>query len=260
MGLLNRKKNNSTTNVYDKCLDLVKMSTVPTNQIEMIMDQIKLIIDELEAIGQPTDELEIVSEVLDQNDYEFINSKQAKLIERTLKVNKGGRELALTNEQISKLNFEVKLGGAILDLRNFEFAGGDLLLNINASFSGVEIYVNDDVAVHDWIENKYSGVDYTYNGQSYNSANRLPKFETNHAITIEGKIKGSGVSIIIGHQGEVAERIKHHGNELQNLSQDHIDQQLAEKLDKIEAKAERQKSKLKNKLERKKDRLARKGR
>lgn len=258
MGLLNRKKQNAETSVYDKCLDLVKLSTVPTTEIDGIMEQVKSIIDELEAIGQPTDELEIVSEVLDQNDYEFINSTQAKLVEKTLKINKGGREIQLTNESISKLNIDLKLGGAILDLRDFEFNGGDLLLNVNASFSGLEVYINEDVAVHDWIENKYSGVDYCYDSVNYDSMNKLPAFETKHSITLEGRLKGSGLTFRIGHEGAYVNGMSHQGNAFQARTHNQLEAKLDSELSKIDSRAEKKRIKIKNKIERKKERLNRK--
>ncbi len=258
MGLLTKKDKKIEATTSEKCLDLLKLSTVPTNEVDAIMKQVNSIIEELEAIGQPTDELEIVTEVLAQNDYEFINSKQAKLVEKTLKINKGGREIVLTDETITKLNLDVKLGGAVLDLRNFEFAGGDLLLNINARFSGVEIYVNQDVAIHDWSENKYSGVDYVYDEVNYSTTNNLPKFDTTHTITLEGAVKASGITFRIGHEGPYVNGMAHQGNAMQMRTSQQIDEHLARKLDIIDARAEKKRINLKNRMERKKARLARK--
>lgn len=255
MGLLNRNKQTAELTTYQKCQELLKGSTVPADQVEMILEQIKSIIDELEAIGQKVDSLEIVTEVLEQNDFEFLNSKQFTPIERTIKINTSGREVHLTDEKITKLNFEVKLGGAVLDLRNYEFTGGDLLLNIKSSFSGVQVYINQNVAVNDWIENKFSGVDYHYNGKSYSSAHLLPKFETEHTITLEGKIKGSGVSFIIGHQGAIENDYSHQGNCYQQQTESKLDDLLDNKLQKIEEKAEIKRMRLKNRIERKKARL-----
>lgn len=257
--ILNRKKeSNIEQSAYEKCEDLVKLSTVPATEFSMIMKQVKSIIEELEAIGQDIDEMEVVTEVLDQNDYEFINSKQTKIIEKTLKINKGGREVVLTNEAISKLNLEVKWGGAILDLRNFDFAGGDVLLNINASFSGVEIYINENVAVHDWIENKYSGVSYNYDGVDYDNVSKLPKVETAHTITLEGKIKASGVTFRVGHEGAYVNQMEHQGSAFHARTHSQIDAKLEQELNKIDSRAEKKRSQLKNKMQRKKERLERK--
>lgn len=207
MSLLNRRKESPQSGYYDKCLDLLKLSTVPSNEVDLLMSQIKSIIEELKAINQPIDELEIVTEVLEQNDYEFINSQQAKLIEKSLKINKSGREIVLTDEAMTKLNIDVKLGGVIIDLRNYQFNGGNLLLNLKASYAGVEIYINEDVAISDWIENKYSGVAYEYNQIEYNNPRNLPSFETKHTITLEGKIKASGVTFRIGHEGDFVNHV-----------------------------------------------------
>lgn len=255
MKILNKNKETIETNNYDKCLELVKLSTVPNDELNIIMKQVKSIIDELEAIGQPIDELEIVSEVLDQNEYEFINSKQAKPLHKSLKIDKSGREIVLTDEALTKLDLDVKLGGAILDLRNFNFTGGDLLLNINASFSGVEIYINEDVAVSDWIENKLSGVSYNYNNTDYDNINKLPEFETKHEITLEGKVKASGITFRIGHVGDYVNEMNHQGTPLHGKTEEQLDAKLESELNKIEVSAEKKRIKAQERIERKKARL-----
>lgn len=255
MRLLKKSKENIETNNYEKCLELIKLSTVPPVEIDAIMEQVTSIIDELEAIGQPIDSLEIVSEVLDQNEYEFINSKQARPLHKSLKINKAGREIVLTDEPLTKLDLDVKLGGAILDLRDFDFNGGDLLLNINASFSGVEIYINEDVSVSDWLENKLSGVSYNYNNIDYDNTNKLPQFETKHKVTLEGKIKASGITFRIGHVGAYVNEMTQQGSHHHGHSEEQLNTKLESQLNKIEANAEKKRIKAQERIERKKARL-----
>lgn len=266
MSLLNRNKESKQQTYYDKCLDLLKLTTVPSNEVNLIMNQIKSIIDELEAINQPIDELEIVTEVLEQNEFEFINSQQAKLIEKSLKINKSGREIILTDDAITKLNIEVKLGGVIIDLRNYQFNGGDLLLNLKASYSGVDIYINKDVAISDWIENKYSGIEYTYNNAEYENSNQLPTFDTKHTLTLEGRVKASGVTFIIGHEGDYVNNVTKKSDNQDNNSNPsvnqpttsvngHLDSNFAATTTKSQLKAAKKKIRNNQKVARKIERL-----
>lgn len=255
MGLFNKDTKNEQQTTYQKCEDLIKLSTVPSTEVKQILEQVYAVINELEAIDQNIDELEVVTEVLEQNGYEFLNSQQTRLIEKTLKINKGGRELVLTNEAINKLNLDIKLGGLILDLRNFEFAGGDLVLNVKASFSGLEVYVNNDVAIHDWIENKYSGVSYNYNNVDYDSSSKLPKFDLKHTITLEGKIKGSGITFRVDHDGSYVNEMHHQGHAFQHRTKAQLDDKLEQELNKIESRADKKRTRIKNKIERKKEKL-----
>lgn len=259
MKILNRKKNNQQSTSYEKCQELVHLSTVPANEVSLIMHQIQSIIDELNAIHQPIDELEIVSEVLEQNDYEFINSQQANLVEKSLKINKSGRELILTDEAISKLNIDVKLGGLTIDLRDYKFNGGNLLLNVHGSFSGIEIYINNDVAVSDWIENKYSGISYVCNNHEYESINQLPKVETKHTLTLEGKIKGSGITFYIDHQGDYVNPVTSKSNTSDTITDEQLNSNtLSNQTNSAQHRAEQKRIRHNSKIERKKARLDRK--
>ncbi len=238
MGLFN-KKNEQASSILDECTKLVSQTTVSNSDYDNIIKQISSVIEELEAIGQTVDPTEVVSEVLEQNDYEFIVSKQKKIEEKTLKIKTGAREVILTNEPINKLNLEVKLGAATLDLRNFDFNGGDLLINLKSSFSGIEIYVNSDVAVHDWIENKYSGVSYNINGIDYDNIAKLDRPSTNHTITLEGRIKGSGVTFRFDHEGDYIHDMSHHGSSIHAKNNESLDSKLNLELDRIDSQAEK---------------------
>lgn len=184
----------------EKCINLVDKKLV-TDDYNDITSQVKSVVEELEAIGQPIDPEKIVAEVLEQNDYEFTKSTIKNDQTKSLKVSSGARTVTLTNEPITTLNLSVKLGAAIIDLRNYDFIAGDLLIDLKANFSGVEIYVNSNVAIHDWIENKYSAVSYTINGVDYDNMSNLKLPEAEYTVTLEGKVRGSGISIRFDHEG-----------------------------------------------------------
>lgn len=254
---LNRKKEQVELTINQKAEELLKRTNVPTTEFENIMQQINSIIDELDAIGQPIDELEIVTEVLEQNDYEFNNSNQGKIEEKTLKIKTSGREVILTNEPINKLNLEVKFGGALLDLRDFEFNGGDLLLNVKGSYCGIEIYINEDVQVQDWVENKYSGVNYNIDGVDTDTLKNVQLDTPKHIITLEGKLKGSGLTFRYGHEGEYVNGMSanHHGYAFQNRTKEQVEARLQNDIAKHESRFEKRKIKLKNRAQKKLDRL-----
>lgn len=253
MGLLNRKKADELTAV-EKCINLVDQKLV-ADDFDDITSQIKSVVEELEAIGQPIDPEEIVAEVLEQNDYEYTKSTVKNGQTKSLKVSSGARTVVLTNEPITTLNLSVKLGAAIIDLRNYDFTAGDLLIDLKANFSGVEIYVNSNVAIHDWIENKYSGISYNIDDIDYDNISNLQLPETEHTVTLEGKVRGSGITIRFDHEGPYVSQPGHHGTSFQANTDNKVDAKLNNELDKIDAKAQRKREKIKNRMERKRTKL-----
>ncbi len=254
MNLLNKNKTNKEdNNSQSKYIQLLKRSTAPASEHDSLLSQAKVVIEELEAIGQPIDEIEIIDEVLKQNDYEFLNSKPEQGIEKSLKIRHSARELTITDEPISHLNLDVKLGALVIDLREFEMNGGDLLLNVNSSYSALEIYLNDNVAVSDWIENKHSSVSYSYLGTNYDNFKKVNIENTAHTITLEGKIKGSSIVFKYNEQGAIINQHLggHHGRAFHHNTKESLEQKLELELEKLDAKAMRRRERLKNRIERK---------
>lgn len=244
------KKNNKqqVQTTEQKCQALIQKSSVSKQNREDILEQIYSVINELEAIGQTIDEYEIVNEVLVQNDFEPLPTKLSSGQEKKLKLRASGRELKFADEAISKLNLDLRFSGVILDLRDFNWQAGDLTLAVKGRSSGLEVYVNSDVKIEDWIETRYSGVSYMIDGIVSDNLNNHDMVDSVHTITLEGDIRASGINFIYDHHGPYINEIgasKHHKPFSNEAKQK---QKIHQRLAKLEANAERKRSKLNAKL------------
>ncbi len=193
---------------YEQCLKVLAKYNLNQADRDVVIEQIKAVVAELEAIEQVINHQEIVTEVIEQNDINV-----TELIGREEKINLkyAARHYKFTTETIRTLEINGKYSGVTIDLREFTFPCGELTIITKGKYSGVDIYINDDVNVGDWTNLKMAGVSYSYQNdqQNYESFHQLPEVTKYHSLRLEGDMSLSGIQVRVAYSGEP---IHHHGN------------------------------------------------
>lgn len=216
-------KNKEMSNT-DIAKAIIKTYNLERDQERSVTKQVINVIEELESIDQDIDHNEIIKEVMEQNEV-TANKSKSKIIE----IKRSGRDIMFTNESMNEVNFVIKYGGLSLDLRNYDWNAGDLTLNLKMTCAGVDIYVNSDVAVNNWLSTSLSGTSYKLNDNTTDSVSKLElEADYKHTLTLEGKVKLSGVQIIYDHVGEVDHSMENGGHER------HLENRKKQKLEKLE--------------------------
>lgn len=221
MGAFSKNKEMSNTDIAKA---IIKTYNLERDQERSVTKQVINVIEELESIDQDIDHNEIIKEVMEQNEVTANKSKS-----KTIEIKRSGRDMIFTNESMDEINFVIKYGGLSLDLRNYDWNAGDLTINLKMTCAGIDIYVNSDVAVNNWLSTSLSGTSYKLNDNTTDTVSKL-ELEANykHTLTLEGKVKLSGVQIIYDHVGEVDHSMENGGHER------HLENRKKQKLEKLE--------------------------
>ncbi len=163
--------------------ELNKYEISESNQI-LLSDQLKTICEELESNNENVDIEELVLEVMQENDVMAkIKKNEQKAYE--MKSSFAGSERKFISEEFTKLKVTSKFAGIELDFSNYQFPLGDIEIEINNSFGGLSLYVNENISVDNFMGNVAGGVE---------DARTVLK-NPEHKITITGKNKFGGVDI-----------------------------------------------------------------
>ncbi len=196
-----REQNREKTNV-ELCEAYLSAYQLSSEQISLLKTQITSMVEELEAINHPIDHQEIVAELIELNEFENL-----KCIGKTeeIELKYASRNLLFTNEMISHVKINGKYSGGSIDLRKFNFNAGELVIESNGKYSGIDIYINSDVNVSDWTNVKMSGIIYHLGNEmlQFSSFHELPQENKIHSLRLEGKMYMSGIRIIVGYEGPI---------------------------------------------------------
>lgn len=186
----------------DKCFNLLKLYDLSNEQSINLKLQISSIIEELESIGHPINHQEIVDEVIEQNELE--NLKKSGSVEE-LNLKYASRNLKFNEELISRLVLNGKYSSCSIDLREFQFNAGELLIEMNSKYSGIDIYINDSTNVADWTAVNMAGISYHLGNDliQFHDYLELPIVSKVNSLRLEGKNYLSGVRIIVNYEGPV---------------------------------------------------------
>ncbi len=183
---------------YEKALQVLKKYNFSDKVYQKISSQINLVISELEAIGQEVDPQEIALEVLEQNDITLIGGYN---IEKRINLDKVDKTFNLKGETLNKIIIEAKSSNIKIDLREFEFSNHELSIELNTKTSNIEIMIDKETFVKEWINSKMSNIDFQYenNGKKkiVKTYQEIPASETKNILNLEGNIKISSVKIFV---------------------------------------------------------------
>ncbi len=187
-------------NNYYQCIEILNKYDLKPNSRKLLSDQIQEIIQEMEASYQEISPEEIVFEVFAANDIvpKFIKEKVLDL-----KFNTTGREITLTDEGYTKINMRVRLGGANVDLTNYQFIANQLVINANVTMAGIELLISPDVRIIDESNSTMGGNSYRFNGKEYHSPNEISLTNFKNKIILCGKSKLGGIAIRYQDQPEL---------------------------------------------------------
>lgn len=199
--MFKRKKEQVNLTNSQKCIELLKSYNLESELEADLVAQVEAVVDELEAIGQTIDCNEVVSEVLAENEIDVKNAPKSEKI----KLEYSGKEYKFINQNYSKLSYDMKYSGVTIDLREYNFAG-PLEIEATGKYSGLSIYVNEDVEVSDWTSLRLSGVTFYYQNEKnvYTSYHDIPVTNTDKVVKLTGDIKLSGIQVYVGFEGPVA--------------------------------------------------------
>ncbi len=194
---INNQKTEQASN-YDKALEILKKYNLDKDIYQKISEQIKLVITELEAIKQEVNPQEITLEVLEQNDITLIGGYN---IEKRINLDKVDKAFNLRGETLNKVIIEAKSSNIKIDLREFEFSNNELSIELNTKTSNVEILINKNIFVKEWVNSKMSNIEFQYedNGKKkvVKTFQEIPSIETNNTLNLEGNIKISSVKVLV---------------------------------------------------------------
>lgn len=205
--MFKRKKEKEELTDIQKCVELLKGYNLAADIEADLIAQVEAVAEELEAVGQTINPNEIVSEVLAENE---IDTKTVSKNEK-IKLQYAGKEYKLINQNYSKLSYDMKYSGVTIDLREYHF-NGPLEIEATGKYSGLSLYVNEDVEVNDWTSLRMAGVTFFYKNDSepYTSFHEIPVTSTTHTVKLTGDLKLSGIQVYVGFEGPVD--MHRHGN------------------------------------------------
>ncbi|WOO88622.1 hypothetical protein R2F61_06735 [Mollicutes bacterium LVI A0078] len=205
--MFKRKKEKEQLTDIQKCIELLKGYNLAADIETDLIAQVEAVAEELEAVGQTINPNEIVSEVLAENEIDFNTvSKNEKI-----KLQYAGKEYKFINQNYSKLSYDMKYSGVTIDLREYNF-NGPLEIEATGKYSGLSLYVNEDVEVNDWTSLRFSGVTFFYknDGEPYTNFHDIPITSTTHSVKLTGDLKLSGIQVYVGFEGPID--MYRHGN------------------------------------------------
>lgn len=92
----------------------------------------------------------------------------------------------VNTDNFKEANLNCKFGDLAIYFNNAKIKGDSAIINLDASFSGVEIYIPKEWKVINNIDNNLAGIEEKNNSNS----------ETNKTVTITGRVSFAGVEII----------------------------------------------------------------
>lgn len=181
------------TNI-ETSLELLHNYKLGEQQYNTISKQVIGVIIELEGIDEPINHREIIEEVISQNlDIEKTVNGET----RSLKIRFSGQNLKLVNQPINHLEIDIKFSGMTIDLREFNFAGGALTIDVKTLTSGMEILINDNVEISQFAHLNLSGVSFTNGATTTDNFSDLPSTYYSEKIILQGDMRLSGIEFII---------------------------------------------------------------
>lgn len=198
--MFKRKKEQKELTDSQKCVELLKSYNLASDIEQELITQVESVALELEAIGQTIDCNEIVSEVLAENEIDIQSAAKSEKI----KLQYSGKEYKFINQNYSKLSYEMKYSGVTIDLREYNF-NCPLEIEATGKYSGLSIYVNEDVEVSDWTSLRLSGVTFFYQNEDnvYTSYHDVPVSNTSKLVKLTGDLKLSGIQVYVGFEGPI---------------------------------------------------------